>query len=336
MLTRGEDRRGRAASPARTPLNQGRRYIPDGEQLDWSIIYEITARLAGVATDAAATLPVVAVLGFAAGRRRDGRFLFAANAALTRFCLALAIVPPVYYFLDYAAGLAPILRPENSFLAPLFAPAGFGWLAAILASLCAALCLWLASATLSRVSPSFQGDRYALADLRVPVILLLLASALYLASFWLVNWPFAGAPSELSGRRVFAAVTKNAARHFFASFSAGGALALLDAVYRSFPSGEARLLAMRWLAFWAAIGYLPYLLTATGLALGAAAGHVASFNFVAHALLQGSLIGALICWCLILFGKKTAKIIVIVGCSLLALRALAPVVLRLLRDASQY
>lgn len=299
-----------------------------------SVLADWLLSLLFLLANAEAALPVVLVLGLAAGRRGNAEFILSASARLARFVFAFSILPPLWYFLDYLNQIAPFLRPENNVLSPLLTRAGAGWLAAILCSSCALFCLWLAvntfAATASRLR--IEDDKYALAELKIPVLIFLLAGALYFLAFWLINWPFSGLPDGLSMERAFAAIGKNAARRYFASFSAAGALGLALAVRFPFPDSASRLLGMRWMAFWAAAGYLPRLLTMCGLALGASLGNIrAPYDATFHAVGAGALLFALLCWSLILFWKKTSGFIVAGGWVFLAIYASAPTIRKLIK-----
>ncbi len=294
---------------------------------DWA------SRLLALLVNAEAALPVILVLGLVAGRRGNAGFILAATSRLARFVLALAIVPPLWYFLDYWNQIAPFPVSGGGALGPLFIRAGYGWLFAILASSCALFCVWLAASALTAATADLplDDDRYELSRLKTPVFLFLLAATLYFLSFWLINWPFAGLPPELSMERAVAAVGKNAARRYFMSFSAAGATGL--ALAAVFPVGPPALrrLAMRWLAFWAAAGYLPRLLTILGLTIGVAVGNRApNYDLLFHVLDAGSLLCALLCWTLILIGKKTSPLIVAAGWFFLAAHASAPCLRRVL------
>ena len=302
-------------------------------ELIWLFFAEWGLRLCSLFVNAAAALPVIIALGIIAGRRGRADFILNANTRLTYFALCISPIPPLWYFCDYLLRVAPVARPENSLFAPLFSSAGFGWLSSVMVTLCAAFCLYLALGSL-RAFPvtKIVNDKYKIRDLRPQITLLLCCALLYFSAFWLINCPFGGLPPELSLGRAMAAVGKNAARHYFMSFSAAGAIGLLFSIFYPFPNLEKRRIATRWLSFWAAAGYLPYMLTSSGFALGLLAGHrPPSYDMSFHFINVGSLACAFVCWLLLLFGKKNiSPWLILCGCFFLALHASAPMLSHIL------
>lgn len=220
----------------------------------------------GICQQASAGLPLLIILGLAAGRRGNGGFFLSGNRACLDLGLFLAFWGIFYFPTAYLAEILAYGGTESPIWQPFFASPGLPWAASMLAQTGGFIFLCAAKYGM----PKNLGEAYRLRDLRVPLIFCLCALFCLGATFFLINWPFAGYPPGLSGERVFQAVLKNSFRKYFTAFTPAGGVALAWALWKlKKPASEAnRLLACRWLAAWAFAGYLPWLLQTWAILIG--------------------------------------------------------------------
>lgn len=251
----------------------------------------------------AATLTLIAALGMIAGRRGNARFCLEGGRYLLQLALLLAVAGPIWFLGSYWQQMRTFKAALGQMLAPLFMPAGLPWSLSLLAWLAGCAVCYVAI-RLTQVSlAALQEDRYALAEIRLPLIFSFCAAALFFSTFMLMHWPFGGLPENIGWDRVIMAIWRNATSNYFLALSNGGIIALLTLIYlkRAIPFDFISI-AARWLAFWGVAGLLPYALTHWGYAIGArhARGLVAQglkFQITSLALLTGAgICCALLLW----------------------------------------
>ena len=265
--------------------------------------------MAALFASAAASLPLIACLTLIAGRRGNSLLCLWGGYHLLHFCLMLATVGPLWIMGSYVADVAQFGSSIAQKLEPLIHEAGLPWSCSCAAWVIGWLLAAITCALVRRDLELFNGDRYRIAYIKLPLIGCLAACLLFFASFVLINWPFAGLPQGLSWDRAVSAIIRHAMRQYFVSFSSAGALALVAALYwlRGMDSQQ-EWLSVRWLGVWASGGCLPGLLQNWGtmLGLGARGG-------LPGALAQGmwsniSVLGfytaARACWCLLVWRPK--------------------------------
>lgn len=281
--------------------------------------------------DGACGLSLPAAFALIFGRKGHAAFCASGSRSLLFLSLCAGISGIVYYPLSCFMVLAPYgnMGPP-SFLQSLFSPGGMPWFSAWLVWLAGLALLLAAFYQCGRLKIGAMADSFRMAQIRLPFYLALGGSLCFFSSFFLINWPFGGMPPELSTQRVLLAVGRNAFRHWFFAFAAGGAIALAFAPYclsRINCDKIEKMNAARYCAMWAACGAIPACFTNWGLILGLLLrnGVLPQIQAGMHIQLLGlfCLTFAIACW-LFCFWKKRAGLIAWLGLFFLFLRALAP------------
>lgn len=279
-------------------------------------------------------LPIIILLGLAAGRRGRGRLCLDANRVLLLFALIASPIVPAHIFGSYLLQILPILPPGGDWLAPLFTSAGFSFLSSIFCGLLGCVCLlcaflWL---RIPAARPLFQ-DKYTLGYVAGPMLWCLAAAFFYIGVFWLINWPFAGAPAGMSTDRLLFVIGRNAMHAYFTTLAPAGSIGLVCSTFYHFTGLENRKLALRWLACWAGAGYLPHTITALGLIIGIAVRGeflgALSLGLSEQLWITGATCLAIIFCARIIWAKKTGKTLIWMIFLLLLFRASAHFLLNL-------
>lgn len=300
---------------------------------EWIILTGWLLDLLTIPVNGLSVLPLLLILGFAAGRRGNATLCLNGNLEFWRLGVYWSLLIPLYYLLSFLALVIPMNTPEASIWDALFSLAGLPWLSSFVSALCGCLLFWsglLCSRTVLKGLP-IQKEKYSFNKFKPLVWFLLGAAAFFFAAFWLINWPFAGLPVGLAMDKAMMAIGRHAARAYFNALSSAGALCLLVCLYWRFDNSTQRLLAFRWFSFWAAIGYLPYAIVSLGYLLGVyARGSLAAMAAILNqALGLVFLIGAIICWLYILVGKRADSLPVYAGIVLLCCYKSIPAFLKI-------
>lgn len=217
---------------------------------------------------AAASLPIIITLGLIAGRRGNSQFYLAGNRTCLKLCLWCAFLGIFYFPLAYLREILSFSQNGGEIWSPFFQPAGLPWSTATFAQLLGLLSLFFAKQRLAFISP----EKYTLRKLCPVLAPLIFTSILCGGTFFLINWPFGGYPAGLSFERIFMAVSRNAAAHYFMAFCPGGAIGLIWTILITHKKQEItqkeKILAFRWMSVWAFIGYLPWLLQSWAILIG--------------------------------------------------------------------
>lgn len=290
-------------------------------------LLRLLTNLLEISWQASASLPIIIALGLAAGRRGNARFLGRGNLKLLNFEICCAIFGVLYFLLAYFCLILPYHNENMSIWKPFLEAAGLPWSSAMLMQATAVMILLAARESLRDALPT--KDKYPLAAIKKPLLLCLAASLCFLATFFLINWPFAGIPAGMDMDRAFFAVLRNAFRHFYMSFCPAGGLALVYVIWsRREMEPKDLLLAARWLSIWAFIGYLPYLLQAWAILLGLGwRGNAASYfpgGFMTHVWSIALLSAALCFWCVQALSRKVLPILVLLAFGLFLARLFLP------------
>lgn len=257
---------------------------------------------------ASATLPVIAILTLIAGRRGNSQLCLTGGRLLLKSGFFLGVIGICSFPLAYLGEMLSF-GGEDNIWQPFFALPGLPWSGSMTSQICGALLLGAACATM----PAQAAGQYNFKVFKTPVILSLLAAFAFAATFFLISWPFAGYPQGLSGERVFQAVFRNALNHYFMAFCPAGALSLLLVFPKSALGGREltaseKTLACRWLAVWAFIGYVPYLLQSWAILIGVSVrGNIgaAGPNYLGFHLLTLALLSLAVClWLYQMLSKK--------------------------------
>lgn len=257
---------------------------------------------------ASAGLALMIVLSLIAGRRGNGRFLLYGNRVCLNLCLILALAGIFYFPLAYFREIVSFNQDAAIIWKPFLEPPGLPWSTSMGAQVAGFLLLGAGRLLL----PNRLGDSYLLRDVKGTLFCCLAAAFCLGATCFLSDWPFAGYPPELSGERVFRAVFRNAAGHYFRDFCPAGALgALLALCLPARPeiySRKEKILACRWMCAWAFAGNLPWLLRAWAVLIGVSLrGNPAAFGpgyLTSHLFVLGILSFALALWLCQTLSKK--------------------------------
>lgn len=295
-----------------------------------SLLGQWLVALLGFSVWAVSTLPIIIILGLCAGRRGNAAFLLAGNYQLLRGCLILSISGFIYFPASYALLLLPYANPDASFWGPFFQLPGLPWLTSLCAWAAGVFALYLAGAFWPAKAPA--DNRYALGFVSSPLWFLLFAAFFFFATFCLINWPFSGLPADVSLEKALMAIFRNGFRHYFMAFAPAGAFGLC-LVACSTWSGKKLSTAWRWLAAWATAGYIPYLLTAWSLTIGAALNTGAKVGGLTPVMSISLLSLAVLCWIVALLVKKPLFFLAWLGVFLLVLSESWPFIARLFINA---
>lgn len=277
---------------------------------------------------AAATLPLIAALSMIAGRRGNASFCIGGSHWLLCLCCGMAISGPLWFALDYLLQVLPYQAGLERALAPLFEQAGVAWSGSFVVWLAGLSCALLALRSLGRFARHLNVDSYPVRAIRSPLILAFLAAFLFFSTFMIALWPFAGLPEGLDWERAGLAIWRRASSAYFQALCPAGAIALaMWPLWR--PRLELRYtgVACRWLAFWAMVGALPYLLTAWGPVLGAARRGATLPGLHLQSIDLGALTLATTCWIFLLWKPSYLAFLSLFAMGMLLLRSLLPFVL---------
>lgn len=277
---------------------------------------------------AASGLPFIAALSLFAGRRGNASFCIFGCKWLLVFCLALAFSGPCWIALSYLREVLPYNAGLARMLAPLAEPAGLPWSSSLAAWLAACLAVFLAFAALGNVR--FRDNIYSVRQVAIPLFFAFAASGLFFMALVLETWPFAGLPEGLEWDRALMAIWRRATGAYFLALSPAGAFALA-----AWPLWLGRLdanqakVAIRWLAFWAMAGAMPFLLATAGPALGAALhnGIAVSTGQSALAASLGIYAIAVACWAFLLWKPRYFASLSLAAFCLLLLKTVVPLIL---------
>lgn len=282
----------------------------------------------------AETLPVILALGLIAGRRGHGQFCLAWGEQQLKICRLLALFGFFWLPCAYVGQLVPYGGGAGQMLATLLTPAGMPWLTGFLLWLCGLGALGLVSLPAGTGS---SDDRYCFAYIRQPFCLLFLAFCFFFVALLMPDWPGAGLPAGLGWDRALPAIFRHAMHACFAALCPAGALSLVLIQLRPYAAILANQPAefgvgIRWLAFWAAMGYLPGSLQTLGISIGMlVAGHPASLAPAFAAQLAGSIfLGfGILLWFWQLFSRRPQFWLALVGLLCLCFQAGAGVLVSL-------
>lgn len=263
---------------------------------------------ARILSQAAATLPVIALLTLLAGRRGNaGLCLFGARW-LSGLALVLGASGPVWLIGSYLREVLPYGQGPQVLIAALLQPAGLPWSLSLLAWLAGWLAMFPALRGITFFAQGLSQNSYPATLIRGPIVACLLAAAFCFSPFILINWPFAGLPDSISMDRAFMAILRHANSEYFRGFAAAGAIALgLWPFWSSRLARDRMPVATRWLAFWALAGNLPWLLASLGPAIGASLNraHMAAAYGINRQLMVLALFGcATLCWGVLLWKPR--------------------------------
>lgn len=294
------------------------------------IIFAISSALLDLLVKAAAALPLIAALSLVAGRRGNGAFTLWGGKRLLALALLLAWAGPLWLAAGYLAETLHYGGSWDQILAPLLAVPGLPWSSACGVWLVGWLCIAVACSGVSVCAKRLAEDRYRLRFIRLPLSFCLLAVASFFAAFILINWPFAGLPEGLDWERASMAVFRHASRNYFMALCPAGAIALLSLlVHAPALDAEHGRICVRWLAFWAVAGALPYTLVTwgslVGLGFNANASIGQGFRPQAYGLLF--LTGALASWAFILWKPHLWRTLALAGIILLLLKTFLPIII---------
>lgn len=280
--------------------------------IECNFLRDIIQPLLAVLVDASAGLPVLAILGLLIGRRGHANFCLDAF----RQCLKLGLLLGLSGMLFYPISCYLLLYKNETGLAwlAIFASLpGMPWFSAWIAWLTGYCLVFLAFKSACRVTT--RDDRFVFSEIKMPVLLGTIAALCLAASFFLVTWPFAGMPAELSTQRVLVAISRNTLRHWFAALSCAGAVTLACApliLAKIRHSQTEKDNALRWCAVWAFGAALPSGLANLGLLIGILVRGHASVLAMPGAYAQiiavscGTL--AILCWVWCFFRKSSGCI----------------------------
>lgn len=253
-----------------------------------------------ICQEASAGLPLVIALGLIAGRRGNGQFFLYGNRLCLNFCLLLAFAGIFHFPLAYFQEAASFNQAAATIWKPFLEPAGFPWSASMGAQIAAFMALCAARL----LFPALTGASYGLRDIRGTLFCCLAATFCMGATCFLINWPFGGYPPGLSVERIFQAVFRNAAGHYFSDFCPGGAMGSLLALCSPNRGGlyshKDKILACRWMSAWAFAGNLPWLLQSWAVLIGVSLrgnpGALGPGYLTSHTLILAILSFALALW----------------------------------------
>lgn len=279
--------------------------------------------------DASAGLPIIGLLGLLIGRRGHANFCLAASRACLKLVLFLGISGLLLYPLSCYLVLSA-MESGFTWLRIFMSLPGMPWFSAWLAWLLGYFLI--IAAYLSSGNVNTLTNRFSFSEIKLPTIMLAFAAFCFASSFFLVTWPFAGMPAELSPQRVVVAVLRNAFRHWFTALSVAGALGLVTAPFMlaKIPHTQSEKdNTIRWCSIWAFGAAFPSALTNLGLLLGVLArGHASIFSIPGAysqviAISCGTL--ALFCWIWCFF-KKVSSSLAWLAIALLLCKAYAPLI----------
>lgn len=268
--------------------------------------------LARFCAQAAAVLPIIALLSLLAGRRGNGAFCLADAAWLCRLGFALGIAGPIWLVFSCLYAVLPYHLDLAALCGLLIMPAGLSWSLSLLSWLVGLCLFWSGYIAVMAFAARLGADSYPTRQLALPIGLFLAAAFFLFAPFALINWPFAGFPQGLDKERVIMAIFRHANSEYFRGFCAAGAIALaLWPIWpRRFAAAETAI-AARWLAFWAFAGNLPWLLSSLGPALGAwlnASQLAAAYGVGLQLGVLALFTGAAFCWAFLLWRPRHLRI----------------------------
>lgn len=234
----------------------------------------------------AAALLLVMILTILIGRRSHADLVRYGVACLRRLALGLAVP-------GLAGFILPIILilghwPETVTMASLFHPVVLPWTMASLFWLFAFV--WI-----------FLVRRIAIWSCMIPLFIALAAGIV-------CNWPFAGLPQGMDSATVFAVLALQTGHRLFLGLSLAGGIALFfvphwqrTCQFGAVSLGEGnRKGAMRWLAFWACLGAVPFLVDRWGLVIGNLM-HQSASSVVASLLARMVPLSiAVFCWAVLL------------------------------------
>lgn len=281
-------------------------------------------------------MPLIILLGLVAGRRGRGRLCLDANRALLLFALIVSPIVPAHILGSYLLQILPIMPDGGDWAGPLFTSAGFSFLSSIICGLLGSIALLFAfmGLRIPYSRPLFQ-DRYTLKYIRKTLIWCLVAAIFYIGVFWLINWPFAGAPPGMESGRLFMVIGRNAMHAYFTTFAPAGCMALVCSTFYGFTGMENKRISVRWLACWAGAGYLPQTITALGLIIGVAVRGeflgALSMGLSEQIWVTGATAIFILCCAKLVWGKKSGKGIIWFLFILLLFRASAHFICNLAR-----
>lgn len=279
-------------------------------------------------SQAAAGLPLIACLSLIAARRQDPLFCIWGAYRLLNLCSLLAICGLLYFGGSFWAQVALFDSSLAQKLSALFQPGGLPWTYSLIAWLAGWLFAMSACARLAWLLTKTQANPDNLSFLRLPITLCLLAAFCFCASFFLINWPFAGLPENMEWDRAFMAIARHALHQYFMALCPAGALALLAAIRWTNGLNRERLnLSIRWLAAWACAGCLPTIIQNWGRIIGLGAS-----GYLPMAMQQGfwAQLSGLICitlalaaWVFAIWRPKIWRPLAMAGFCLLLLKTVS-------------
>lgn len=281
-----------------------------------------------LATNAAAGLPVLIGIGLCAGRRGNAPCYLWAARKLYKFALLLAAPGAFYFPLAYWVQVLPY---QNDFLTawrPFLQLTGLPWSSGLVCWLAGMFCVFLSKNLL----PVIPGQTYKLAQIKASLFAAICAAIFYFATYFLVNWPFAGLPAALDFDQAAMAIARNAASHYFMAFGIAGGAGLLW-VYAD--ADECSSLVKRWLGAWGCLGYLPHVLRGWSIFLGMAVsgksfGFGPNYTAAAIALCCASL--ASVAWAMIALKFARVRYLTLIGFGFLLVEISMPFIYTLFKN----
>lgn len=282
----------------------------------------------GIAANAAATLPVIAILTLLAGRRGNGQFYLYGASRLMLLNFFLALIGPFWFFGAYFMEISHFNAPLSQKLAPLFQLQGLPWSSSISVWFFGIVCLVCAFVSFDRTAKHLPADRYLARQFRRPIIFGLAAAFCFFATFMLINWPFSGLPEGLAWDRAIMAIFRNANRNYFLAFCPAGAIGLTAMlVWQKNLDQQRIMIAARWFSFWAVAGCIPTLLISWGTLMGLGINANASTNMGPQTSGIACLSVALVCWAIILWRPRYWQFLAIFSFFLLLLKTGLPFII---------
>lgn len=282
--------------------------------------------------NAIAASPLIIACGLLAGRRANSDLALKGNLFFGKIAAYTGFIPALYFAISFIIQVRALPIQPQSLLSLAFSPPGMPWTSSAIIACCAWVTLILALGSLRNVLFIEGTGLYSFHSVKKPILLYLASACLFLLSFFLSSYPFAGLPQGLSFGKALFAITRHAGRQFFMALSPAGALAVLTAFIffkNSELTPEVKRICIRWTSLWAAMGYIPYLVQAWGLLIGislrsAGPASVGLSLQIANLALCTASTG---CWAYLFFKPAPKAAIAIAGALFLLLRPFLPLFL---------
>lgn len=297
------------------------------------------AAIFGIFYNAAAVFPLLTALGLLLGRRENGRFCLLCGEKALFLAQILALVGSGYFIAAYFSALAPYLaRGGGNAISPLLERAGLPYVSCLVAWILGLVCIYAAKMALAPLISKFNVPYggYATGFIKFPLIYCFLGALFFFATFMLINWPFAGLPQNMDWSTAAMAIFRNGCDHCFRAFCPAGAIGLLYALHVFLEGSKRENGAIRWLAAWAAVGYIPWILQNWGYAIGVAMRGSASARIMSgmtgQVLALSFITAAIGCWIFIFISRRSRPFLAWLAFGLLVLKEISPFLANVVLD----